>query len=201
MSTIPWVPSPTRVTVQVKVFDPTESSGLRILGEMSYAELQERLGLAKAREAEKEEERRQAIIQEKRARQEELKGRVENIVRVRGKGAPFCVCAKRSPLPHPPFSLPVTHMRQSPLVCCQISDRKRALHCPASLVTPQYVVCVFLAAKAEAAKAAAAKRREEEEQRRQQEIAKREQCMLGGRVCGLTGTPPPHALSPVSPAC
>lgn len=69
---------------QVKVFDPTESSGLRILGEMSYSELQERLGLAKSRAAEKEEERRLTIIEEKRAKQEELKGRVENIVRVRG---------------------------------------------------------------------------------------------------------------------
>jgi hypothetical protein len=69
---------------QVKVFDPTESSGLRILGEMSYSELQERLGLAKSRAAENEEERRLTIIEEKRAKQEELKGRVENIVRVRG---------------------------------------------------------------------------------------------------------------------
>ena len=68
----------------MKVFDPTESSGLRILGEMSYSELQERLGLAKSRAAEKEEERRLTIIEEKRAKQEELKGRVENIVRVRG---------------------------------------------------------------------------------------------------------------------
>jgi hypothetical protein len=68
-----------------QVFDPTQSSALGLLGEMSYAELRERLTIAKSRAVEEEEQRRLSILADKRAREEDLKSRVENIVRVRGK--------------------------------------------------------------------------------------------------------------------
>jgi hypothetical protein len=69
--------------VRVKQFMPTESSNLGLLGEMSYAELQERLEILKIRDAEKEDLRRQDIIASKRQKEEELKARVANIIRVR----------------------------------------------------------------------------------------------------------------------
>ncbi len=72
---------------KVKVFDPTESSKLGLLGEMSYAELQERLEVLRARDNELEEERRLTIVSDKRRKEEEMKARVENIVRIRAAKA------------------------------------------------------------------------------------------------------------------
>ena len=69
---------------KVKVFDPSQSSAQGLLGEMSFAELKERLEVLKVRDAEKEEERRLAILADKRSREEDLRSRVDNIVRVRG---------------------------------------------------------------------------------------------------------------------
>ncbi len=69
----------------MKIFDPSQSSALGLLGEMSYSELKERLEVLKVRDAEKEEDRRLAILADKRDRESELRARVENIVRVRGE--------------------------------------------------------------------------------------------------------------------
>ena len=69
---------------KVKVFDPTQSSAQGLLGEMSYSELQERLQVLKVRNGEKEHERRLEIQADKRSKEDDMRARVENILRVRG---------------------------------------------------------------------------------------------------------------------
>ncbi|KAJ3199098.1 hypothetical protein HDU82_000716 [Entophlyctis luteolus] len=63
----------------VKVPDLTESSNLGLLGEMSIAELQERLSFAKACEAERAEEKRQEIITHKTLRLQQISEKLEEI--------------------------------------------------------------------------------------------------------------------------
>ena len=68
---------------RVKMFDPTESSGVGLLEEMSLVELKERLELNKARYEEEEEERRRLILRRKREKEVDLRARVKNISRIR----------------------------------------------------------------------------------------------------------------------
>mmetsp|Transcript_8234 Transcript_8234/g.29251 ORF Transcript_8234/g.29251 Transcript_8234/m.29251 type:complete len:639 (-) Transcript_8234:42-1958(-) len=68
---------------RVTVFDPTQSSGVGLLEEMSLVELKERLEMNVAREAEAESERRAAILQEKREKEAQLRKRIANMSRVR----------------------------------------------------------------------------------------------------------------------
>ncbi|KAF0695737.1 Aste57867_13473 [Aphanomyces stellatus] len=67
----------------VAIFDPTESSNVGLLEEMSLVELRERLQMRKVEEAELEAQRREQILQGKKEREEDLKTRVDNISRIR----------------------------------------------------------------------------------------------------------------------
>jgi len=62
-----------------KTVDPTATAGHGFLSEMSFAELQERLNMLKAREAREEENRRHDIAREKEAEEQELKRKMETI--------------------------------------------------------------------------------------------------------------------------
>jgi len=62
-----------------KTVDPTATAGHGFLSEMSFAELQERLNMLKAREAREEENRRHDIAREKDAQDQELKRKMETI--------------------------------------------------------------------------------------------------------------------------
>ena len=66
-----------------KVFDPTKSSGIGLLDEMSLVELYERLEIVKAQARRDCERVRMRAAEEKRARQDDLKKRLENIGRLR----------------------------------------------------------------------------------------------------------------------
>lgn len=68
---------------RVTVFDPTQSSGVGLLEEMSLVELKERLEMNVAREAEAEGEKRAAILREKREKEAALRKRIANMSRVR----------------------------------------------------------------------------------------------------------------------
>lgn len=72
---------------RVKIFDPTESSGVGLLEEMSLVELRERLALAKAQAAEEEADRRNLILKEKRDKELDLRRRIGNIQKVRESAA------------------------------------------------------------------------------------------------------------------
>ncbi|KAJ3062371.1 hypothetical protein HK102_008796, partial [Quaeritorhiza haematococci] len=67
----------------IKPVDLTETSGLRILGEMSIIELQERLAFMRIRHQAYEEEKREQIINEKRLRQAQIEDKLEEIQRER----------------------------------------------------------------------------------------------------------------------
>jgi len=69
--------------VPVKVFDPTESIGLGLLGEMSLVEMKERLAINKVRESEVENSRRSDILTSKQKHNLNLRKRIENIERIR----------------------------------------------------------------------------------------------------------------------
>ena len=66
-----------------KVFDPTKSSGIGLLDEMSLVELYERLEIVKAQARRDCERVRMRVAEEKRARQDDLRKRLENIGRLR----------------------------------------------------------------------------------------------------------------------
>ena len=51
--------------VRVKYVDPTETSGIGLLGEMSVAELKERLSILKVQEKEEQQRKRNEILQSK----------------------------------------------------------------------------------------------------------------------------------------
>jgi len=73
-------------TIQKKnivVFDPTESSGIGLLDEMSYMEMKERLEVEKRKEEESTALKRQEIIDEKHKKAKELEVRAQNIMRAR----------------------------------------------------------------------------------------------------------------------
>ena len=102
---------------RVKMFDPTESSGVGLLEEMSLVELKERLELNKARYEEEEEERRRLILRRKREKEVDLRARVKNISRIRSTfppptlSPPLCVvasacCASNTPAPSPALQMP-----------------------------------------------------------------------------------------------
>ena len=63
-------------------FDPTESSGVGLLEEMSLVELKERLRMNKIRDAEWKEEQRQNIVSMKREKEIDLKHRIDNLQRM-----------------------------------------------------------------------------------------------------------------------
>ncbi len=69
--------------LRAKHFDPTESSGIGLLEEMSLVELRERLRMVHARDEEEVVEKRQKIMRVKQANEKKLKARIENIKRVR----------------------------------------------------------------------------------------------------------------------
>merc|ERR1712196_226672 len=69
--------------IEAKHFDPTESSGIGLLEEMSLVELRERLRMVHARDEEEVVEKRQKIMRVKQANEKKLKARIENIKRVR----------------------------------------------------------------------------------------------------------------------
>ena len=98
---------------RVKMFDPTESSGVGLLEEMSLVELKERLELNKARYEEEEEERRRLILRRKREKEVDLRARVKNISRIRSTFSPShsrllsaWLCLHAAPLTRPPPPLP-----------------------------------------------------------------------------------------------
>lgn len=68
---------------RVKMFDPTESSGVGLLEEMSLVELKERLELNRQRNEEEEDERRRTILRKKREKEQDLRNRAANISRIR----------------------------------------------------------------------------------------------------------------------
>lgn len=68
---------------RVKIFDPTETSGLGFLDEMSLAELKERLNILKIRRKQEEEQRRKDILAEQEEKQKDLDDRVEMIKKER----------------------------------------------------------------------------------------------------------------------
>jgi hypothetical protein len=70
-------------SVALKVFDPTESIGLGLLGEMSLVEMKERLAINKVREEELEKSKRGEILTAKQKQTLNLRKRVENIERIR----------------------------------------------------------------------------------------------------------------------
>lgn len=61
------------------ILDHTETAGFGFLGEMSFAELQERLAMLKAREAREEAKRRDQIAHEKREQDVELRRKIDTI--------------------------------------------------------------------------------------------------------------------------
>eukprot|EP00750_Incisomonas_marina_P021669 INCI462.1.p1 GENE.INCI462.1~~INCI462.1.p1 ORF type:complete len:694 (+),score=177.81 INCI462.1:472-2553(+) len=67
----------------VRTFDPTESSGIGLLNEMSLVELQERLRLNKIHEQEKEEAAREKYRQQKVEKAAELRRKMENVSEIR----------------------------------------------------------------------------------------------------------------------
>lgn len=69
----------------IRVFDPTESSGLGFLDEMSYMEMKERLARLKLEQESQEINKRQDIEEQKRQRAEALEARAGNIQRVRAQ--------------------------------------------------------------------------------------------------------------------
>jgi hypothetical protein len=69
--------------LRAKHFDPTESSGIGLLEEMSLVELKERLRMGHAREEEEVVEKRQKIMLVKQKKEAKLKARIDNIRRVR----------------------------------------------------------------------------------------------------------------------
>ncbi len=68
---------------KVNVFDPTTSSGIGLLNEMSLVELHERLRMVKERDKEIEEERRNRFLDMKVQKSRELRKRMENVTRIR----------------------------------------------------------------------------------------------------------------------
>ena len=102
---------------RVKMFDPTESSGVGLLEEMSLVELKERLELNKARYEEEEEERRRLILRRKREKEVDLRARVKNISRIRSTFSPShsrllsaWLCLHAAPLTRPPPPSPALQM-------------------------------------------------------------------------------------------
>lgn len=81
---------------RVKLFDPTESSGVGLLEEMSLVELKERLELNKARYEEEEQERRRNILRRKREKEVDLRNRVKNISRIRSALVDDVACARNA---------------------------------------------------------------------------------------------------------
>lgn len=69
----------------VKVFDPTTSAGIGLLEEMSLVELKERLEMNKREQAKLELDKRQDILSNKADKETDLKSRIANIARIRGK--------------------------------------------------------------------------------------------------------------------
>lgn len=69
--------------VREKVFDPTESSGVGLLDEMSYNEMKERLNLNKSRTTEHVQNKRSEIVKMKQEKEEGMKHRMEAIAKVR----------------------------------------------------------------------------------------------------------------------
>ncbi|KAG5192900.1 hypothetical protein JKP88DRAFT_156539 [Tribonema minus] len=74
-------------SVRVKVFNPTESSGLMLLNEMSLAETRERLAMNKMRERQEEAERRRQILADKAAKQADLQKAIASISEAREAAA------------------------------------------------------------------------------------------------------------------
>ena len=68
--------------VRAKHFDPTESSGIGLLEEMSLVELRERLRMVHARDEEEVVEKLAKDYAVKQANEKKLKARIENIKRV-----------------------------------------------------------------------------------------------------------------------
>ncbi|XP_066927376.1 cilia- and flagella-associated protein 99-like [Clytia hemisphaerica] len=71
--------------IRCKQVDLTESSGIGLLGEMSVAELRERLGILKVQEKEDEEKKRQEIIQNKVDKNQYLMDTLESIAQRRAR--------------------------------------------------------------------------------------------------------------------
>ncbi|KAI8826647.1 uncharacterized protein EV422DRAFT_490892 [Fimicolochytrium jonesii] len=69
----------------VKFVDPTETSHVGLLSEMSVTELQERLLVTKQAKEEEEERRREEIGEERRVRVALIRGKLEDIERERGE--------------------------------------------------------------------------------------------------------------------
>lgn len=67
----------------VAVFDPTESSNLGLLDEMSLVELRERLALQKVKTKQAEEEKRSQILSSKSDKENALRQRLETISKFR----------------------------------------------------------------------------------------------------------------------
>lgn len=67
----------------LQIFDPTTSSGLGLLQEMSLVELRERLRMVHAMQEEEVVEKRKSIMRLKQQKEHKLKARLDNIRRVR----------------------------------------------------------------------------------------------------------------------
>ena len=70
-------------TIHIAAFDPTSSSNVGLLEEMSLVELKERLQNERVKRAEEEVELRTKILKNKKVKQSTLKLRMENITRIR----------------------------------------------------------------------------------------------------------------------
>ena len=69
--------------LKAKMFDPTTSSNMGLLQEMSLVELRERLRMVHAQKEEEVVEKRKAIMRLKQSKEHKLKARLDNIRRVR----------------------------------------------------------------------------------------------------------------------
>jgi hypothetical protein len=67
----------------IKVFDPTQSSGKGFLDEMSYMEMKERLATVKSKEATKQMNKRDDILEEKKKSAKELERRAQSVLNAR----------------------------------------------------------------------------------------------------------------------
>ena len=68
---------------QIKVFDPTQSSGKGFLDEMSYMEMKERQALAKAKREVEVQNKRDDIIENKQKKARELDRRAQSVMKAR----------------------------------------------------------------------------------------------------------------------